>query len=167
MLLDQDPYDPPGLADGLAFSQPGAVNKRSALHRIFLNLERDVRTPFTRPAIGDLSLWANRGVLLLNTALTVVENTPKSHLAIWRPFTEGVLRSLDDPDREIAFMLLGANAVGLATSALQTVSAGSCIRAAHPTAGDPGDERPFHLSRVFSEANDVFGSNDPIDWNLS
>lgn len=167
VLLGQDPYDAAGLADGLAFSQPGAINKRSALHRIFLNLERDDRTPFTRPPIGDLSPWADRGVLLLNVALTVVENTPKSHLAIWKPFTEAILRSLDDPDRGIAFILLGADAVDLATSVLQNVSADSFIRAAHPMAGYPGDERPFHVSRVFSEANDFLGSGDPIDWNLS
>ena len=50
---------------------------------------------------------------------------------------------------------------------IQNVSADSFIRAAHPMAGYPGDERPFHVSRVFSEANDFLGSGDPIDWNLS
>ena len=106
-------------------------------------------------------------MLLLNTALTVVEDTPKSHLALWNPLTEAILHHLDDPARRIAFILLGADAVELATFALRNAPADSLIRAAHPMAGDPGDERPFHTSRVFSEANDFLAPDAPIDWNLS
>lgn len=60
VLLAQDPYDTAGRADGLAFSQPGPIEKDSALHRIFLNLERDPSISFSRPPRGDLAKWAER-----------------------------------------------------------------------------------------------------------
>lgn len=166
VLLGQDPYPSAGMADGLAFSQPGVTNKGSALHRIFLNLTRDPKVPFTRPKTGDLTAWANEGVLLMNAALTVKEGLPKSHLDEWEGFTRAILRSLDDPQRTIAFILLGGDARDVALSALTAVPSESIIRAAHPMAGDPGQERPFHTAHVFSEAN-AFLSDAPVHWDLA
>jgi uracil-DNA glycosylase len=166
VLLGQDPYFKPGLADGLAFSQAGDVDKRSALHRIFLNLESDPNRNFIRPKTGDLSKWADDGVLLMNAALTVAENHPRSHLAHWASFTLAVLRNLGNSQQRIAFILLGADAIEIAMPVLTNAPIGSIVRAAHPTAGDPGSERPFRTSHVFSEANE-FLPGAPIQWDLS
>lgn len=166
VLLGQDPYDTAGRADGLAFSQHGAVAKDSALHRMFLNLERDPDVSFSRPLDGDLTKWADEGVLLLNAALTVVEDTPGSHLAVWKSFTRAVLRSLCDPRRQIVFILLGGDAVRLALPAIRGVPTGRIIRAAHPVAGYPGNERPFHSTQVFSETNFALRPGAPVDWSL-
>jgi uracil-DNA glycosylase len=166
VLLGQDPYDTAGRADGLAFSQHGMIAKDSALHRIFLNLERDPEVSFSRPIRGDLTKWAHEGVLLLNAALTVVEDTAGSHLAIWKPFTRAVLRSLSDPSRKIVFILLGGDAVKLALPALKSVPIDRIVRAAHPMAGFPGNERPFHSAHVFSETNLALRPGDPVDWSL-
>ena len=163
VLLGQDPYPSAELADGLAFSQAGVTNNRSALHRLFLNLARDPKIQFDCPNTGDLTSWANQGVLLMNAALTVEEEAPKSHLGEWTRFSRTVLRTLADERRRIAFILLGGDAIDTALPALSKAPAGSIIRAAHPMAGDPGEERPFHLAHVFSEAN-AFLSNPPVNW---
>lgn len=166
VLLGQDPYDKAGLADGLAFSQSGPIDKKSALHRLFLNLERDKAISFSRPVSGDLAGWADQGVLLLNSALTVTENKPKSHLKLWEGFVETVLRHFDNPDGHVAFILLGGDAVDLALSQLGSTQPEAIIRAAHPMAGDPGKERPFHKAHVFSEANAFLGPERAVDWRL-
>lgn len=163
MVLGQDPYDTSGLADGLAFSQHGEVDKRSALHRIFLNLERDPDIPFTRPATGDLTEWATGGVLLLNTALTVVSNKPKSHLRLWKPFIETVIRSLAASGSPIAFVVLGEDARKIAMPLLRQVPRDAIIRAAHPMASNT-DQRPFKGTYVFSEANQFLGDR-AINWS--
>ncbi len=166
VLLGQDPYDTAGRADGLAFSQRGPIAKDSALHRIFLNLERDPEVSFSRPVQGDLTKWAHEGVLLLNAALTVVEDTAGSHLAAWKSFTRAVLRSLSDPGRKIVFILLGGDAVKFGLPALKGVPIDRIIRAAHPMAGFPGNERPFHSAHVFSETNLALRPREPVDWSL-
>ncbi|WP_084106233.1 uracil-DNA glycosylase [Demequina sp. NBRC 110056] len=166
VLLGQDPYDTVGRADGLAFSQPGGVAKRSALHRLFLNLERDPNIAFSRPRSGDLTKWAEKGVLLLNAALTVAERVPRSHLAFWQPFTREVLRSVSSANSRAVFVLLGGDAVKLALPELQGVPDRRIIRAAHPMAGNSGGERPFHSVRVFSEVNSVLPANATVDWSL-
>lgn len=167
ILLGQDPYDTAGLADGLAFSQSGPTSKQSALHRLFLNLERDPEIEFSRPATGDLTRWADQGVLLLNAALTVLEDNPKSHLSQWKNFVKRVLHHFNSSHAKVAFILLGRDAIRLALPELNQVDPAALIRAAHPMAGDPGKERPFHTARVFSEANVFLGPDHAVDWCLA
>lgn len=166
VLVGQDPYSDLGKADGLAFSQQGKTDKRSALHRLFRNLERDPVIAFNYPSTGNLMQWALEGVLLMNAALTVETGQPKSHLAMWKSFSRSVLHGLSNPSRRIAFILLGADAIEMALPALATVSAESIVRAAHPMAGNPGNERPFNSAHVFSEANRVL-SGTAIKWDLN
>lgn len=128
VVLGQDPYYAhPGQAHGLAFSVPdlGPSVPRSirippALSSIFRNLEvgaaNDPLSPFTRPANGDLSAWASRGVLLLNVALTVVAGEKASHLKLWQEFTAAVLDVLSDTGRPIAVMLWGGPAQAYASA---------------------------------------------------
>ncbi|WP_171821970.1 uracil-DNA glycosylase [Microbacterium sp. CGR1] len=163
VLLGQDPYDTSGLADGLAFSQQGEVDKRSALHRIFLNLERDPDIQFARPATGNLTEWATGGVLLLNTALTVFSEKPKSHLRLWKPFIETVIRRLAASGSPIAFVVLGEDARKIAMPLLRQVPREAIIRAAHPVASNTG-QRPFKGAYVFSEANQFLGDR-VINWS--
>ena len=167
LMLGQDPYPKFGMADGLAFSQPGSIDRRSALHRIFQNLERDASTAFVRPSTGDLSKWASNGVLLLNSALTVRAGRPTSHVQHWNEFVRAVIRYFDRPGGDVAFMLLGHRAIELALSELTQVEPASIIRAAHPMAGAPGRERPFHTARVFSEASAFLGPSRCVNWSLT
>lgn len=166
-MLGKDPYPKFGMADGLAFSQPRSIDRRSALHRLFLNLERDVSTAFVRPTTGGLSKWASNGVLLLNSALTVRAGSPASHVEHWSEFVKAVIRFFDRPGGEVAFMLLGHPAIELALPELTQVEPASIIRAAHPMAGEPGRERPFHTARVFSEANAFLGPSRCVNWSLT
>ncbi len=117
VILGQDPYHEPGQAHGLAFSVPEGVTPPPSLKNIFRELDSDLRAAsgrmshYTRPTSGDLTLWTRQGVLLLNTALTVRQADPGSHLDIWQPFTNEVVRAVvDSADVAPHFILWGRHA---------------------------------------------------------
>ncbi len=113
VLLGQDPYHSPGLAQGLAFSIPANINPHSraypsSLRNISKALVLDGYDPLPN---GDLSLWAKQGVLLLNTVLTVPQGLPGGHQAIgWQFFTDALLQELSKHHDRLAWLLWGSAA---------------------------------------------------------
>ena len=109
LILGQDPYHGPGQAEGLAFSVPAAQKLPPSLRNIFKELRRDLELPM--PTGGSLLPWAERGVLLLNTALTVDDGQAGSHAKLgWHVLTDAIVHALLMDSQPKAFMLWGANA---------------------------------------------------------
>ena len=109
VILGQDPYHGPGQAEGLAFSVPVGITPPPSLRNIFKELRRDLGVPPS--ANGHLGAWAKRGVLLLNTSLTVEDGAPASHAKKgWEPLTDALIEAAArDPSPKV-FMLWGAHA---------------------------------------------------------
>ncbi|MDR7308611.1 uracil-DNA glycosylase [Rhodoferax saidenbachensis] len=113
VILGQDPYHGRGQAEGLAFSVAPGVAFPPSLRNIFKELQRDLGTPpptFPQPG-GSLVKWAQKGVLLLNTCLTVEEGQPASHSGKgWEVLTDAVIRQVSQEAQPAVFMLWGAHA---------------------------------------------------------
>ena len=113
VILGQDPYHGRGQAEGLAFSVAPGVALPPSLRNIFKEIERDLGTrppAFPLPG-GSLVKWAENGVLLLNTCLTVEEGKPASHAKRgWEQLTDAIIRSVSDRQQNVVFMLWGAHA---------------------------------------------------------
>ncbi len=115
VILGQDPYHGRGQAEGLAFSVAPGVGLPPSLRNIFKELQRDLGTPpppFPQPG-GSLVKWAQQGVLLLNTCLTVEEGQPASHSKRgWEALTDAVICQVSREAQPCVFMLWGAHAQG-------------------------------------------------------
>ena len=113
VILGQDPYHGRGQAEGLAFSVAPGVRLPPSLQNIFKEMQRDLGTPFPpmpEPG-GSLVKWAQNGVLLLNTGLTVEEGQPASHAGKgWEELTDTVIRHVAEGPRPVVFMLWGSHA---------------------------------------------------------
>ncbi len=109
VLLGQDPYHNQGQAMGLSFSVPKGVDKPPSLVNIYKEIKAE--TGLDMPAHGDLTGWAEQGVLLLNAVLTVREHQANSHKGKgWEAFTDGVIKKISDEKQGVVFLLWGANA---------------------------------------------------------
>lgn len=109
VILGQDPYHGPGQAEGLAFSVAPGVKIPPSLRNMFKELQRDLGLP--APASGSLVRWAEQGVLLLNTCLTVEDGQPASHAGQgWETLTDAVIQRCNDTGGPKAFLLWGAHA---------------------------------------------------------
>ena len=110
IILGQDPYPTRGHAHGLSFSVNDHVKPfPKSLKNIFSEINNDIGKPF--PENGNLSRWAEQGVLLLNAVLTVEEGGPDSHKGIgWEQFTDSVIKMLSTQKEHLIFMLWGAKA---------------------------------------------------------
>lgn len=130
VILGQDPYHGVGQAEGLAFSVPVGVRPPPSLRNILTELARDVGTG--PPVHGHLGAWAQRGVLLLNTVLTVEEGRPASHAGWgWESLTDALIRAAAAHPLPKVFMLWGAHAQ--AKSALVESPRHLLLRANHPS----------------------------------
>lgn len=113
VILGQDPYHGRGQAEGLAFSVAPGVRLPPSLQNIFKEMQRDLGVPFPpfpTPG-GSLVKWAQNGVLLLNTGLTVEEGQPASHAGKgWEALTDAVIRHVAEGPRPVVFMLWGSHA---------------------------------------------------------
>ena len=113
VILGQDPYHGRGQAEGLAFSVAPGVPLPPSLRNIFKEIQRDLGKPpptFPVPG-GSLVKWAENGVLLLNTCLTVEEGQPASHAKRgWEQLTDAVIRRVSERQKNVIFMLWGAHA---------------------------------------------------------
>ena len=113
VILGQDPYHGRGQAEGLAFSVAPGVPLPPSLRNIFKEIQRDLGVPppaFPSPG-GSLVKWATRGVLLLNTCLTVEEGQPASHAGRgWEVLTDAVIRHVAQGEQPVMFMLWGSHA---------------------------------------------------------
>ena len=108
VIIGQDPYHGNGQANGLCFSVNKGIPIPPSLHNIFKELNRDIGMKL--PPHGDLTNWAEQGVLLINTALTVRENKSGSHAKIWKSFTTDLIKYIGMNSSNVVFMLWGAHA---------------------------------------------------------
>ena len=163
VILGQDPYHGPGQAHGLSFSVPHGVPKPPSLRNILRELSDDLGMP--EPSHGCLEAWADRGVLLLNSALSVRAGEAASHAGRgWEPFTDLVIRAVNDGPAPVVFLLWGAHAQRKA--AFVDRSRHLVLASAHPS--PLSARRGFFGSRPFSRANAFLGARGlgEIDWRL-
>ena len=110
VILGQDPYHEQGKAMGLSFSVPDGVKLPPSLRKIYKEIEEDFCKSMPESS-GNLTRWAEQGVLLLNTTLTVRDAKPNSHQALgWQNFTDAAIKALNKNHEHIVFMLWGNNA---------------------------------------------------------
>jgi uracil-DNA glycosylase len=163
VVLGQDPYHGRGQAMGLCFSVPEGVPAPPSLRNIFTELGTDVGVP--QPRSGDLTPWAERGVLLLNTVLTVGPGSPASHAGKgWESFTDRVIAELSARREGIVFLLWGRHAQQ--KGAIVDRSRHHVLTAAHPSPYSASNG--FFGCRHFSQANGLLesGGLEPLDWRL-
>ena len=163
VLLGQDPYHGPRQAMGLSFSVPDGVHPPPSLVNIFKELHEDVGAPI--PKHGDLTKWAQQGVMLLNASLTVRAGEPNSHSKVgWHQFTNTVIEKISIEKRDVVFLLWGKFAQE--KTELINEKKHHVLKAAHPSpfAADKG----FFGCRHFSKTNSYLMKQgmDPIDWAL-
>ena len=109
VIIGQDPYHEPGQAHGLSFSVQAGVQFPPSLQNIFKEIEQDLGTPI--PASGNLTRWAEQGVLLLNATLTVRAHVANSHSALgWQKFTDAAIQALAQHRQHLVYMLWGGYA---------------------------------------------------------
>lgn len=163
VLLGQDPYHGPGQAHGLSFSvQPGTALPPS-LKNIFKELNSDLNIAI--PTHGCLKKWANQGVLLLNTSLSVEQGQPQSHSKIgWTTFTDSVICKLNAYPKPLVFLLWGSHAQQ--KRVLLDENKHLILTAAHPSPFSA--HKGFLGCRHFSKTNAFLQSKGeaPIDWAL-
>jgi uracil-DNA glycosylase len=162
LIVGQDPYPTPGHAVGLSFSvAPDVRPLPRSLANIFREYTDDLGLPM--PSCGDLSPWADQGVLLLNRVLTVAPGEPAAHRGKgWEAVTEQAIRALVDRPEPLVAVLWGKDAAGL-TELLGDVP---IIASAHPSPMSAA--RGFFGSRPFSRANAELEDlgDAPVDWRL-
>lgn len=162
VILGQDPYHGPGQANGLAFSVPRDVRIPPSLRNIYKELEADCG--IIPPEHGDLTAWAENGVLLLNSVLTVRAGVANSHRKLgWETFTDAVLSALNDRKEPIVFLLWGASAGE--KKALITNPSHLVLEAAHPS--PLSAHRGFFGCRHFSQAAEFCQQHgESLSWEL-
>ena len=164
VLLGQDPYHGPGQAHGLSFSVPKGIPPPPSLINIFKELHNDIGMAI--PSHGNLTHWAEQGVLLLNASLTVRANEPMSHARIgWAEFTDAVIGKISAEKKNTVFLLWGKFAQE--KQALVDETRHLVLKAAHPSPFSA--DRGFFGCKHFSKANAWLMSKgiDPVDWALN
>ena len=163
VIIGQDPYHEPGQAHGLCFSVQKGCPIPPSLQNIYKELNADLGIP---PAPhGELYKWADNGVLLLNTVLTVREGQPNSHKGMgWEQFTDRIIQLLNERQQPMVFLLWGGNARSKAR--LITNPAHLVLQCAHPS--PLSAYNGFFGCRHFSKTNEFLVSRGmkPIDWKL-
>ncbi|OBF91399.1 uracil-DNA glycosylase [Mycobacterium sp. 852002-51163_SCH5372311] len=164
LIVGQDPYPTPGHAVGLSFSvAPDVKPLPRSLANIFDEYTADLGHP--QPSCGDLTPWAQRGVLLLNRVLTVRPSNPASHRGKgWEAVTECAIRALAARSQPMVAILWGRDASTLKPM----LAAGKCVAIESPHPSPLSASRGFFGSRPFSRANELLTGMgaDPIDWRL-
>lgn len=163
VVLGQDPYHGPGQAHGLCFSVQPGVRPPPSLQNIFKEMKEDLGLPI--PPQGDLTPWADQGVLLLNTVLTVEEGQAASHRNKgWEKFTDRVIQVLSARENPIIFLLWGKFAHDKAS--MIRVPPHKILKAPHPS--PLSAYTGYFGSKPFSKTNEILRSlgNSAIDWSL-
>lgn len=161
VILGQDPYINPGQAMGLSFSVPDGIPKPPSLLNIFKEIRR--QTGKEIPLSGNLSAWADQGVLLLNTVLTVRAGLSNSHAGKgWEQFTDAAISVLSSRRERLVFLLWGSHARKKA--GLIDVSKHLILESAHPS--PMSADRGFFGNGHFLKTNEFLISKDqsPINW---
>ena len=164
LIVGQDPYPTPGHAVGLSFSVAADVRPiPRSLANIFTEYTADLGHP--QPSTGDLTPWAQRGVLLLNRVLTVRPGTPASHRGRgWEAVTECAIQALADRKQPLVAVLWGRDAANLQPR----LSGGDCVAIESPHPSPLSASRGFFGSRPFSRTNELLAQRgaERIDWRL-
>lgn len=163
VILGQDPYHGVGQAHGLSFSVQRGTMLPPSLQNIYKELKSDLGIPISKD--GDLTKWANQGVLLLNSVLTVKKDIPASHKDLgWQILTDYIIKTLNLKKEPIVFILWGAFAKKkkeFITNPMHLV-----IESAHPSPFSAA--HGFFGSKPFSKTNEFLKKNNikEIDFNL-
>ncbi len=163
VILGQDPYHGPNQAHGLCFSVLPGVKFPPSLRNIFQELHADIGCAI--PQNGELTQWAKRGVLLLNTVLTVEEGQAHSHKNKgWEVFTDEVITTVSKTQDHVVFVLWGKPAQ--TKTALIDTNKHTVLTSVHPS--PLSAHRGFFGSKPFSSANQALieHNQSPIDWSL-
>ena len=163
VILGQDPYHGRGQAHGLSFSVPEGVKTPPSLRNIFQELKSDLNLPISNN--GNLSTWAEQGVLLLNSILTVREKEAGSHQKIgWEIFTDSIIKKISNEKQGIIFLLWGAFAQK--KSVLINEKKHYILTTTHPSPFSA--YRGFLGCKHFSKTNEILIKNNkqPINWKL-
>lgn len=163
VIIGQDPYHGPGQAHGLCFSVQPGVAVPPSLVNIYKELKRDLNIDI--PRHGYLQSWAEQGVLLLNTSLTVERGNAGSHAAKgWQPFTDKVIEVVSAQRPKLVFLLWGSHAQS--KQRLIDDTRHLVLRSAHPS--PLSAHRGFLGNGHFSRTNQFLQQNGltPVDWQL-
>lgn len=163
VIIGQDPYHGPNQAHGLCFSVRPGVRPPPSLVNIFQELHSDLGIAI--PQTGYLKKWADQGVLLLNTVLTVEAGKAHSHAKIgWETFTDRIIQELNEKHQGLVFLLWGSHA----QQKCQKISPTRhfLLKAPHPS--PLSAHRGFLGCKHFSKCNDILKreGKEPIDWTL-
>ncbi|MGN0732544.1 MAG: uracil-DNA glycosylase [Emergencia sp.] len=164
VILGQDPYHEPGQAHGMAFSVKPGVKTPPSLVNIYKELKDDIGMEI--PGHGYLQSWADQGVLLLNTCLTVRAHQANSHRGKgWEQFTDRVIELLNERQKPVVFILWGANAKS--KTRLITAPQHLILTGAHPS--PLSAYNGFFGGRYFSKTNEFLEKNgeSPICWDIN
>jgi uracil-DNA glycosylase len=165
VILGQDPYHGPNQAHGLSFSVQKGVDVPPSLKNIYKELATDI-PGFTIPKTGDLTHWAEQGVLLLNATLTVQAANAGSHQKKgWEQFTDTVIKTISDKKEAVVFILWGAYAQSKAV--LIDEKKHLVIKSTHPSPlavsrGGFFGSKPFSKTNTYLERH----GKKPIDWQI-
>lgn len=163
VILGQDPYHGKGQAHGYAFSVKKGIRIPPSLLNIYKEMHDDINTYI--PNNGYLVKWADQGVLLLNTSLTVREGLANSHEKLgWQILTDRIIKLLNNRDKPLVFILWGRNAQS--KEKLITNDNHLIIKSTHPS--PLSAHRGFFGSKPFSKTNNFLISlgENPIDWQI-
>ncbi len=164
VIVGQDPYHGPGQAHGLSFSVPEGIRVPPSLQNIFKELSEDLNIP--RPTQGHLGPWAQQGVLLLNSVLTVEQGLAGSHQKKgWEEFTDQVIHRLNDEKEHVAFLLWGSYAQKKAHFVDRQKHL--VLESVHPS--PLSAHRGFFGTKPFSKINSYLKAHGlkTIDWTLN
>ena len=163
VILGQDPYHGPKQAMGLSFSVPDGIPPPPSLVNIYKELNKDIG--MTIPSSGNLTKWAEQGVLLLNAVLTVRANDPASHSKIgWMEFTNAVIKKISEEKKGVVFLLWGKFAQEKQVLIDETKH--YVLKAAHPSPFSAFNG--FFGCKHFSKTNELLMKQglDPINWTI-
>lgn len=163
VILGQDPYHGAGQAHGMCFSVKKGTPPPPSLQNIFKEIKSDLG--FDPPGHGELTSWADSGVLLLNTVLTVREGKPNSHKGMgWEQFTDKIIELLNQREKPMVFLLWGGNA--RSKTRLITNPKHLILQTVHPS--PLSAYNGFFGCRHFSKTNEFLMQHDiePINWKL-
>ncbi len=161
VILGQDPYHGPGQAHGLCFSVNDGIQFPPSLQNIFKEITSDLGIP--APKTGNLTRWAEQGVLLLNATLTVRASQAGSHQGKgWEEFTDAVIKTISEKAENVVFILWGSYAIK--KKALINASKHCILTAPHPS--PLSSYRGFFGCKHFSQTNTYLTSKGktPIEW---
>ena len=172
VILGQDPYHGPGQAMGLSFSVPKGQKLPPSLRNIYKEMAADPGC--TVPTSGDLTSWAQQGVLLLNTTLTVREHAANSHAKLgWKTLTDAIVRLCLQLEQPVVFLTWGRHAIDMVEAARKATGAAAnkfFLASTHPSplsaTRAAGGLPAFMGSRPFSRTNELLTQHGaaPIDW---